>query len=121
VQQPDPNSWRWGWEIYRNGQPLPARLRHGGHASENAAFRVVLDNLSTHFPGSLYQAFPPCEARRVLRRLEFHYVPKHASWLNMVESEIGVLRSQCLDRSTGVSQPRNNSCPKCGVTRLGGA
>jgi hypothetical protein len=84
VQQPDPNSWRWGWEIYRNGQPLPARLRHGGHASENAAFRVVLDNLSTHFPGSLYQAFPPCEARRVLRRLEFHYVPKRASWLNMV-------------------------------------
>ena len=60
--------------------------------------RVVLDNLSTHFPGSLYQAFPPCEARRVLRRLEFHYVPKHASWLNMVEIEIGVLRSQCLDR-----------------------
>src|SRR6266567_989727 len=60
--------------------------------------RVVLDNLSTHFPGSLYQAFPPCEARRMLRRLEFHHVPKHASWLNMVEIEIGVLRSQCLDR-----------------------
>ena len=60
--------------------------------------RVVLDNLSTHFAGALYQAFPPCEARRVLRRLEFHYVPKHASWLNMVEIEIGVLRSQCLDR-----------------------
>ena len=60
--------------------------------------RVVLDNLSTHFPGSLYQAFPATEARRVLRRLEFHYVPKHASWLNMVEIEIGVLRSQCLDR-----------------------
>ena len=60
--------------------------------------RSVLDNLSTHFPGSLYQAFPPCEARRVLRRLEFHYVPKHASWLNIVEIEIGVLRSQCLDR-----------------------
>ncbi len=60
--------------------------------------RVVLDNLSTHFPGSLYQAFPAAEARRVLRRLEFHYVPKHASWLNMVEIEIGVLRGQCLDR-----------------------
>jgi hypothetical protein len=58
----------------------------------------VLDNLSTHHPGALYQAFPPGEARRVLRRLEFHYVPKHASWLNMVEIEIGVLRSQCLDR-----------------------
>ena len=60
--------------------------------------RVVMDNLSTHHPGSLYQAFPPGEARRVLRRLEFHYLPKHASWLNMVEIEIGVLRGQCLDR-----------------------
>jgi len=60
--------------------------------------RVVLDNLSTHTAGALYQAFPACEARRVLQRLEFHYVPKHASWLNMVEIEIGVLRSQCLDR-----------------------
>jgi transposase len=60
--------------------------------------RVVLDNLSTHSAGALYQAFPACEARRVLRRLEFHYVPKHARWLNMVEIEIGVLRTQCLDR-----------------------
>ena len=60
--------------------------------------RVVLDNLSTHSAGTLYRAFPPDEARRVLRRLEFHYVPKHASWLNMVEIEIEVLRSQCLDR-----------------------
>src|SRR6266550_3385804 len=50
--------------------------------------RVVLDNLSTHSPGALYQAFSAAEARRVLRRLEFHYVPKHASWLNMVEIEI---------------------------------
>jgi transposase len=68
------------------------------HFPQAERIRVVLDNLSTHFPGSLYQAFPPCEARRLLRRLEFHYVPKHASWLNMVEIEIGVLRSQCLDR-----------------------
>ena len=51
-----------------------------------------------HSAGALYQAFPACEVRRVLRRLEFHYVPKHASWLNMVEIEIGVLRGQCLDR-----------------------
>jgi transposase len=65
---------------------------------EAERIRVVLDNLSTHHPGALYQAFPPGEARRVLRRLEFHYVPKHASWLNMVEIEIGVLRGQCLDR-----------------------
>ena len=60
--------------------------------------RVVQDNLSIHSAGSLYQAFPPAEARRILRRLQFHYTPKHASWLNMVEIEIGVLRSQCLDR-----------------------
>src|SRR6266704_1460841 len=68
------------------------------HFRKAERIRVVLDNLSTHSAGALYQAFPACEARRVLRRLEFHYVPKDASWLNMVEIEIGVLRSQCLDR-----------------------
>jgi len=57
--------------------------------------------LSTHSAGSLYEAFPAPEAHRILRRLEFHYTPKHASWLNMVEIEIGVLRSQCLDRRIG--------------------
>ncbi len=60
--------------------------------------RVVMDNLSTHTPGAIYDTFPAAEARRVLRRLEIHHTPKHASWLNMVEIEIGVLRSQCLDR-----------------------
>lgn len=60
--------------------------------------RVVLDNLSTHVPGALYEAFEPEEARRILRRLEFHFVPKHGSWLNMAEIEIGVLRGQCIDR-----------------------
>jgi len=74
------------------------------HFPEAERVRVVLDNLSTHSAGSLYQAFPPCEARRVLRRLEFHYVPKHASWLNMVEIEIGVLRSQCLDRRIATTE-----------------
>ena len=68
------------------------------HYPEAERIRVVLDNLSTHSAGALYQTFPADEARRVLRRLEFHYVPKHASWLNMVEIEIGVLASQCLDR-----------------------
>jgi hypothetical protein len=68
------------------------------HYPKAERIRVVLDNLSTHSAGALYQAFPAAEARRVLRRLEFHYVPKHASWLNMVEIEIGVLASQCLDR-----------------------
>ena len=60
--------------------------------------RVVMDNLSTHTAAAIYQTFPAAEARRVLRRLEFHYTPKHASWLNMVEIEIGVLRRQCLDQ-----------------------
>jgi len=68
------------------------------HFPAAECIRVVLDNLSTHAPSALYAALPACEARRVLRRLEFHYTPKHASWLNMVEIEIGVLRSQCLDR-----------------------
>ena len=68
------------------------------HFPKAERIRVVLDNLSTHSAGALYQAFPAGEARRMLRRLEFHYTPKHASWLNMVEIEIGVLRSQCLDR-----------------------
>ena len=68
------------------------------HFPNAERIRVVLDNLSTHSAGALYQAFPAAEARRMLRRLEFHYTPKHASWLNMVEIEIGVLRSQCLDR-----------------------
>ena len=56
------------------------------------------NNLSIHSAGALYQAFAPAEARRILRRLEFHYTPKHANWLNMVEIEIGDLRGQCLDR-----------------------
>ncbi|MFN7151210.1 MAG: IS630 family transposase [Microthrixaceae bacterium] len=60
--------------------------------------RVVMDNLSTHRAKNLYEAFPAAEARRILRRLEFHFTPKHASWLNMAEIEIGVLSSQCLDR-----------------------
>ncbi|MCP4201493.1 MAG: IS630 family transposase [bacterium] len=68
------------------------------HFPEAEKIRVVLDNLSTHSAASLYSALPAPEARRILRRLEFHFTPKHASWLNMVEIEIGVLKSQCLDR-----------------------
>ena len=60
-----------------------------------------MDNLSTHTAGALYETFPAPEAHRILQRLEFHYTPKHASWLNMVEIEIGVLRGQCLDRRIG--------------------
>jgi transposase len=68
------------------------------HYPDADCIKLVLDNLSTHSPGALYEAFPPEEARRILRRLEFHYTPKHASWLNMVEIEIGVLVAQCLER-----------------------
>ncbi|HEY3499914.1 MAG TPA: IS630 family transposase [Polyangiaceae bacterium] len=68
------------------------------HYPKAERIRVVLDNLSTHLAKNLYEAFPAEEARRILRRLEFHYTPKHASWLNMVEIEISVLASQCLDR-----------------------
>lgn len=60
--------------------------------------RVVLDNLNTHTPGALYEAFDPAEARRLAAKLEFHYTPKHASWLNMAELELSVLARQCLNR-----------------------
>ena len=59
---------------------------------------LVMDNLNTHHPASLYEAFEPAEARRIAERLEIHYTPKHGSWLNMAEIELGVLARQCLDR-----------------------
>ena len=59
---------------------------------------LVMDNLNTHHPASLYEAFRPEEARRIAERLEIHYTPKHGSWLNMAESELAVLARQCLDR-----------------------
>ena len=68
------------------------------HYPEAEKIRVVLDNLSAHSAAALYQAFEPAEARRILARLEFHFTPKHASWLNMVEIEIGVMVRQALDR-----------------------
>jgi len=59
---------------------------------------LVQDNLNTHTKASLYEAFPAAEARRLAERFEFHYTPKHGSWLDMAESELGILASQCLDR-----------------------
>ncbi len=68
------------------------------HYPDAHKIHVVMDNYSTHKAGSLYKAFAPEEALRILKRLEFHYTPKHASWLNMVEIEIGNMNQQCLDR-----------------------
>jgi hypothetical protein len=65
---------------------------------EAEQIRVTLDNLNTHTPAALYEAFEAAEARRLVRKLEFHYTPKHGSWLNMAEIEISVLTGQCLDR-----------------------
>ncbi len=59
---------------------------------------LVMDNLNTHSPGSLYEAFPPAEAKRLAEKLEIHHTPKHGSWLNMAEIELSVLARQCLDR-----------------------
>lgn len=74
------------------------------HYPQADLVRVVMDNLSTHTAGALYEAFPAPEAHRIIRRLEFHYTPEHASWLNMVEIEIGVLRGQCLNQRIGERQ-----------------
>jgi hypothetical protein len=69
--------------------------RHFPHASKIV---LVQDNLSTHKPASLYEAFPAAEARRLVERFEWHYTPKHGSWLDMAETELSVLSRQCLDR-----------------------
>jgi transposase len=62
---------------------------------------LVMDNLNTHTPASLYEAFAPAEAKRIADKLEIHYTPKHGSWLNMAEIELGILGRQCLDRRIG--------------------
>jgi len=68
------------------------------HFPKAEKIRVVLDNLNTHSPSSLYEAFEPSEARRIASKLEFHYTPKHGSWLNMAEIELSILVSQCLKK-----------------------
>jgi len=85
--------------------------------------RVVMDNLNTHKPASLYERFAPVEARRILRKLEFHYTPKHGSWLNIAEIELSIFSRQCLDRRIGdeetlkreikkLEEARNAACAK---------
>lgn len=74
------------------------RLLVDGYFPMAERIRLVVDNLNTHTPASLYETFSPAEARRITRKLEFHYTPKHGSWLNMAECELAVLATQCLDR-----------------------
>lgn len=71
------------------------------HFPDAEIVRVVLDNLNTHSPAALYEAFEPAEARRLVEKLEFIYTPKHASWLNQAEIELSAFRAQCLDRRIG--------------------
>jgi hypothetical protein len=71
------------------------------HVPQATVISVVLDNLNTHTPAALYATFPPAEACRILRKLDFHYTPKHGSWLNMAEIEFAVVSTQCLDRRLG--------------------
>ena len=68
------------------------------HDPDAEVIVLVQDNLNTHTPASLYEAFPPAEAKRLADKLELHYTPKHGSWLNMAEIELAVLAEQCLDR-----------------------
>ena len=68
------------------------------HYPEAEKIVLVMDNLNTHTPASLYEAFPPAEAKRLADKLEIHHTPKHGSWLNMAEIELSVLAEQCLDR-----------------------
>lgn len=84
----------------RTGQDFAEQMRAlvDVHFPDAQVIRVVLDNLSTHTLARLYEAFPAAEARRIARKLELHFTPKHGSWLNMAETELGVLASQCLDR-----------------------
>jgi hypothetical protein len=76
----------------------PMRLLVDEYFPTAERIRLVVDNLNTHTPAALYGVFPPDEARRIIRKLEFHYTPKHGSWLNMAECEFAVLAGQCLDR-----------------------
>jgi hypothetical protein len=71
------------------------------HFPDAVVIRVVLDNLSTHTGAALYETFAPAEAWRIWHKLEFHYTPKHGSWLNQAEIELSVLSGQCLDRRIG--------------------
>ena len=74
------------------------------HYSTAEKIVLVMDNLNTHTPSSLYQTFAPAEARRILQKREIHYTPVHGSWLNMAEIELSALARQCLSRRIGAQE-----------------
>lgn len=84
----------------RTGVDFAERMRELSevHFPNAERIRLVVDNLNIHTPATFYEAFDSVTARRLVQRFEFHYTPKHGSWLNMVESELAVLSKQCLDR-----------------------
>lgn len=96
--------WRQTRVTERRTKPDWARalrdLLDGRYADAKVVV-LVMDNLNTHSIGSLYEAFPPAEARRLARRLEIHHTPKHGSWLNIAENELSALTRQCLSRRIG--------------------
>ena len=75
-----------------------------GEYAEAEEIQVAQDNLNTHGAASLYKVFEPAEARRILRKVRFHYTPKHGSWLNMAEIEIGIIKRECLNRRIGTAE-----------------
>jgi hypothetical protein len=94
-------SWRWVSITERRTKldwAYAVRELLDVHYPEVDCVRLVMDNLNTHSLGSLYEAFEPEEARRLAKRLEIHYTPKHGSWLNIAECELSALSRQCLDR-----------------------
>lgn len=101
----DPHrGWRHAWVCSRRTKREFAAVMRAlveEYYPEAEVLRVVLDNLNTHTPGAFYATFEPERAGRLRRRLEFHYTPKHASWLNMIEIEFSVLSRSCLDRRLG--------------------
>ena len=87
------------------------------HFADARKIVLVQDNLNTHVPASLYEAFPPNEARRLVERFEWHYTPKHGSWLNMAETELAVLARQCLDRRIPNSEALDREVSAWQITR----
>ena len=100
------NEWSQSIVIGGRNQPVRPALDYAHvlkdladvHFSSARTIVLVQDNLNIHSKASLYEAFPAAEARRLVERFEWHYTPKHGSWLDLAESELGVLSSQCLDR-----------------------